>query len=266
MRNARVALQLVTPPIVWGLAARLLRRHRTLEGPVASWDAALKRATGWDSPGIIEQAVAAAVKVRDGAAAFERDSRTYDRIIYSPAILAALLLAVARYPRLNVIDFGGGLGSNYFQNVKLIRALPNMPLSWNVVERRPLATIGAEQFQTAELRFHAELAAVRLEDAVLMFTGSLQYIADAFGLLEEAIGGIDIVVLDNVLVWPKAEHAVFVQHLDAKRFGPVTLPTWCFAKDALIGWFAARGFVLVEQFQMRPQRHFENCGMLFARS
>lgn len=99
MRNARVALQLLTPPIVWRLARRLQRRAQ-LEGPFASWDAASERATGWDSPAIIEQALAAAVKVRDGAAAFERDSRAYDRIIYSPTILAALLLAAARYRQL----------------------------------------------------------------------------------------------------------------------------------------------------------------------
>jgi putative methyltransferase (TIGR04325 family) len=265
MLNARGALRLLTPPVVWQLARRLRRRPR-LEGPFVSWDVAAERATGWDSPRITELALAAALKVKNGTAAFERDSRTYDRIIYSPTILAALLLAVARYRRLNVIDFGGGLGSNYFQNVKMIRALAETPISWNVIERPALAKIGAEQFQTVELRFHAEFAAARLENAVLLFTSSLQYVPDAFGFLEEAIRGIDIVALDHVLVSADKNHAIFLQHLDPRRFGKVTLATWCFAKDALIGWFAARGFVLVEHFQGVPYRHFENCGMLFMRS
>jgi putative methyltransferase (TIGR04325 family) len=260
----RTALQLLTPPIVWRLARRL-RSRGPMEGPFASWEAASASATGWDSPGIVEQALAAAREVRDGAAAFERDSVARETIIYSPTILAALLLAADRHHALNVIDFGGGLGSNYYQNLKLVRALSATSTSWNVVERAPLARIGAEQFQTAQLRFHDDLGAVRLDRPVLLFTGSLQYVADAFGLLADAVARADIIALDRVLVWRQPQHAVFVQRLDARRFGPVTLPTWCFAKDALIDWFVARGFVLVEQFAAGPQRRFENCGLLFVR-
>jgi putative methyltransferase (TIGR04325 family) len=260
----RVALQLLTPPIVWRLLRRA-RRRGPLDGPFASWDAASKHATGWDSPGIVEQALAAALKVRDGAAAFERDSVAHDTVIYSPTILAALLLAVERYRRLDVIDFGGGLGSNYYQNLKLIRALSGVPTSWHVVERTPLARIGAEQFQTEQLSFSDDLGAVRLDRPVLLFTGSLQYVADVFELLETAIKLSDVVALDRVLVWSEADHGIFVQRLDARRFGPVTLPTWCFARPALVDWFAARGFRLVEYFDAgRPQR-FTNCGLLFVR-
>ncbi|HXQ13473.1 MAG TPA: methyltransferase, TIGR04325 family [Caulobacteraceae bacterium] len=259
----RVGLQLLTPPILWRLGRRL--RRGPLEGPLGSWEAAAERASGWDSPGIVEQALEAALKVRDGAAAFERDSVARGSIIYSPTILAALLLAADRYRALNIIDFGGGLGSNYFQNLRLISALSAVPTSWNVVERAPLARLGVEQFQTAQLRFHEDLNAVRLEHPVLLFTGSLQYVADAFALLEQVLDLTDIIALDRVLVWGEPEHAFFVQRLDARRFGPVTLPTWCFAKDALIDWFAAHGFRLVEHFVGAPRR-FENCGMLFVRA
>ena len=116
-----------------------------------------------------------------------------------------------------------------------------------------------------ELRFQDELGSLELEDAVLLFTGSLQYVADVFAFLEQVVASFDIVALDNVLVWPEAEHAIFVQHLDPKRFGPVSLPTWCFGRDRLAEWFASRGFTLVELFRQRPRPRFENCGMLFAR-
>jgi putative methyltransferase (TIGR04325 family) len=261
----RVALQLLTPPIVWR-AVRRLRHRPPLDGPFASWEAASAHATGWDSPRIVEQALAAALTVRDGAAAFERDSVARDRIAYSPTILAALLLAAGRHRRLDVIDFGGALGSNYVQNLKLIRALASVPTSWHVVERPALARIGVDRFQTEQLRFHDDLGAVRLERPVLLFTGSLQYVADAFALLETAIGLSDIIALDRVLVWDEAGHQIFVQRLDARRFGPVTLPTWCFSTTALVDWFAARGFRLVERFEAGPRQRFQNCGLLFVRS
>jgi putative methyltransferase (TIGR04325 family) len=264
MPNARNVLRLLTPPLVWRLA-RHLRQDQELEGPFASWEIAARRATGWHDPRLDELALAAALQVKEGAAAFERDSRTYDRIFYSPIIVAALLLALARYRRLNVIDFGGSLGSAYFQHLNLIRALPDVPVSWNVVERPALAKIGVARFQTSELRFHDDLAAVQLDDAVLLFTGSLDYLPDAFGLLEQAVGRIHIVVLDRILAWAQAEHAIFVQRLDSRRFGPVTLATRCFAVDALIGWFFARGFTLVEQFGAKPRSRPQNCSMLFVR-
>jgi putative methyltransferase (TIGR04325 family) len=265
MPNAGTVLNLLTPPVVWRLARRL-RKYARLEGPFASWAEAAERATGWHNPILTELALAAALKVKDGTAAFERDSRPHNRIIYSPTILTALLLAAARHRRLNVVDFGGALGSNYYQHLKLIRALPDLPVSWNVVERPALAKLGVEQFQNSELRFHDDLAALRLDQAVLMFTGSLQYVAGAFGLLENAVRDFDIIALDRLYVSPAADHAPYVQHLDPRRFGAVTLPMWCFAKAALIAWFEARSFVLVEQFAFSRERQFELCGMLFIRA
>ncbi|HVN01416.1 MAG TPA: methyltransferase, TIGR04325 family [Caulobacteraceae bacterium] len=258
-------LQLLTPPLVWRLLRRLRPDDAPLDGPLADWAAAAGRATGWDSPGIAREALRAAEAVRDGVAAFERDSRPLERIIYSPTILAALLLALDRYGRLNVVDFGGGLGSNFHQNIKLIRALAHGPTDWRVVERPSLARLGAERFQTPGLRFYADLDAARLEDAVLMFTGSLQYVEDAFGFLDDAVRGFDIVALDRVLVSEGDEHEVYLQRLDRDRFGDVTLATWCFSAAALIGWFEAHGFELVERFRPPPRPRRENCGMLFLR-
>lgn len=265
MAKTGAALRLWTPPILWWLT-RGLRPRARLEGPQVSWAAAAERATGWDSPAIAEKALAAALKVKNGAAAFERDSRPYDRIIYSPTILAALVLAAARHRALNVIDFGGGLGSNYHQHRKLLHALSDVHVSWNVIERAPLAKIGAEQFQTSELRFYADLTDVRPEDAVLFFTGSLQYVADAFGLLERAVRYIDIVAVDRLYVSAAPDHAVYLQHLDPKEFGAVTLPMWVFANAKLIAWFAARGFTLVEQLTLARERKRQFCGLLFHRT
>jgi putative methyltransferase (TIGR04325 family) len=257
-------VELWSPPIALQLV-RQWRARASLDGPFGSWEAAEAAASGWETPRLDELALSAGLRVRDGEAAFESNSRTYDRIVYSPAILAALIMATARYPGLRVMDVGGGLGSNYYQNLKLVRALPSGPVIWNVIERAPLARIGAERFQTDELRFHEAFEAGRLEQAALLFTGSLQYLPDAFGFLETAIHGVDVVALDQVLVSKASAHAIYVQRLDRRRFGEATLATWCFSAEALATWFEARGFTLVERFGNRPNRRIENCGLLFVR-
>jgi putative methyltransferase (TIGR04325 family) len=268
MVDAKTILRELTPPILWRSARRFLgpaTTHRAFEGPFPSWADAVAGADSWDSPIILERTLAAALQVRDGAAAFEQDGIPHDTISYSPTILAFLLLAKARYSRLEVIDFGGGLGSNYFQNLRLLRSLSNTPRRWNIVERNDMTKLGAEHFQTDELRFGASLATALHAGAVLLFSGSLQYVAKPFDLLKEAISSTDIIALDRVIVSPIATDAVFIQHPNPLTYGRATYPVWCFSKDALIDWFVARGFVLVDHFTHDPRRHFDICGMLFQR-
>ena len=62
----------------------------------------------------------ALIKVKNGDAVFERDSVIFDKIHYSFPLLSALsLTALNHNSTLNVLDFGGSLGSAYFQNKNL---------------------------------------------------------------------------------------------------------------------------------------------------
>ena len=124
MLQALRHLKPLTPPLVWNLARKLTRstpaRPRFL-GPVPSWDQALRASDGWDAPPIIAKTLAAALMVRDGRAASERDGIARDRVLYSPTLLAALCMALAKgHQHLRVIDFGGSLGTHYFQHRTLL--------------------------------------------------------------------------------------------------------------------------------------------------
>jgi putative methyltransferase (TIGR04325 family) len=77
------------------------------EGPFQTWRDAAASADGWDAPEIAEHILIGALKVKAGDAVYERDGVLFDHIVYSPAILAALLLAAARYGALSIVDFGG---------------------------------------------------------------------------------------------------------------------------------------------------------------
>jgi putative methyltransferase (TIGR04325 family) len=270
MRDAKATLKLLTPPIIWEAARRIARPERSplplFEGPLSSWASATENASNWDDPEIVQCFLTAALKVRDGRATFERDGIPYDQIIYSPAILAFLLLAISRHQALHVVDIGGALGSNYLQNVKLIRHSAATSINWHVVERPALVKIGVENFQTAELSFFDNVSDAMLKDAVVLFSGSLQYLDEPLALLAELTEQTDIIGLDRVVVSPSAEHATFVMHPNFPPFPRVSFPTWCFSRDALVKWFGERGFALVEHFTQNPQSNFDVCGMLFART
>ena len=70
---------------------------------------------------ILDKVLAATLKVKQGQAVFERDSVLFDEIEYSWPLLAGLMWAAASNGgKLNVLDFGGALGSSYYQNRKFL--------------------------------------------------------------------------------------------------------------------------------------------------
>jgi putative methyltransferase (TIGR04325 family) len=274
MTTVKSIVKSLTPPILWQTARKLKPQPPAeiplFEGPYPSWDAAASLADGWDAQVIIDRTLDAALKVQKGASAFEMDGVARDRIIYSPAILAFLLLVCSKQKHsLNIIDFGGGLGSNYFQNIKLLRHLSTTSIFWGVVEQKAFAKLGLEQFQTEQLKFFSSiddaLSSPPKCDAVI-FTGSLQNIAQPYALLDKVINAnIDIIAMDRMLVSSAASDAVFVQHPDPKIYYSATYPVWCFSKDRFVAHLNTKGYNLVEDFPAHPDDPFDHCGFIFTR-
>ena len=131
-------LKQILPPIVVSVGKSLLLGHERdlfFYGDFASWEEAEKEAAlhgrGYESQNIVETVAASVQKVRAGEAAFERDGVAFTKEDYNYRVLSALLYILAQEHRLNVCDFGGSLGSTYFQNRKLFH---NQDVVWNVVE------------------------------------------------------------------------------------------------------------------------------------
>src|SRR4051812_16031823 len=87
----------------------------TFTGDYDSWEAAQKDSTGYNTEIILDRTCAALLKVKNGAAVFERDSVLFDQPQYSFGLMAGLLrAAMMNNGRLSVLDFGGSLGTSYF--------------------------------------------------------------------------------------------------------------------------------------------------------
>lgn len=95
-------------------------------GNYSSWQEAENKCTGYDNELIFNKVKDALIKVKNGDAVFERDSVIFDKIHYSFPLLSALsLTALNEKATLKVLDFGGSLGSAYYQNKKLFTHLTN---------------------------------------------------------------------------------------------------------------------------------------------
>ena len=185
------------PPVL----ARWFRQVRgggiRFEGDFATWAEANRHCTGYDAEEILAKVLASTLKVKHGEAATERDSVLFDQIEYAWPVLAGLMWAAARTGgRLNVLDFGGALGSSYFQNRKFLQSLPDV--RWNVVEQPHYVDEGRKYIQDEQLRFYKTIVECLSENQpnVILLSSVLQYLespADLFSELNK-VGALCLVV------------------------------------------------------------------------
>jgi len=143
--NARVKawLREWTPPRIAEAVRNSSRARITFEGPVPSWEEARIASGGYDDASILDKVRDATLKVKHGEAAYERDSVIFPAVAYTWPLLAGLMSTAALHDgRLSVLDFGGSLGSSYFQNRAFLDTLSDV--SWGVVEQRHYVACGQE--------------------------------------------------------------------------------------------------------------------------
>jgi putative methyltransferase (TIGR04325 family) len=162
---------------------RLRRHYRSggirFEGNYVTWEDASSQCTGYDAAHILEKVLDATLKVKRGEAAFERDSVLFDEIEYAWPVTAGLMWAAAQNGgRLDVLDFGGSLGSSYFQNRVFLAELPHV--RWSVVEQVNYVEAGREHIQDDTLRFYSSIDDCHVENKpnVVLLSSVLQYLAE----------------------------------------------------------------------------------------
>lgn len=177
------------PPALVGLVRRW-QGHRygaiRFEGDFTTWEEASTQCTGYDSADILAKVLDATLKVKRGEAAFERDSVLFDEIEYAWPVLAGLMWAAARNDgKLNVLDFGGALGSSYFQNRQFLQSLPDVV--WNIVEQPHYVDAGRKYIQDSQLRFYRSIE--ECLDAnnpnVILLSSVLQYLESPIALIRK---------------------------------------------------------------------------------
>ena len=107
--------------------------------------------TGYADGRYLARTRAAILKVKRGEAAFERDSVTFQVMEHRFPLLAGLLRAAsATGGRLSVVDFGGALGSTYFQCGQFLSVVKELP-RWSVVEQPSHVACGQADLSDEQL-------------------------------------------------------------------------------------------------------------------
>jgi putative methyltransferase (TIGR04325 family) len=224
------------------------RRGFRFEGRFATYAEARDRARGYDAASILEKVLAATLMVKSGEAVFERDSVLFDEIQYSWPFTAALMLAAARNQgRLRVLDFGGALGSSYFQNRRFLGEIGDC--AWGIVEQPEFVRAGREHIAGEVLSFHDTIASCRaaLGPNVVVAASVLQYLDAPLAFLDELLAvQADVFIVDRTPYRRDGGPSVVtVQQVDAEIYD-ASYPCWFFGEEEIRARIEAAGYSLVE--------------------
>jgi putative methyltransferase (TIGR04325 family) len=155
-------------------------------GDYKNWDELVALSGGYESSAILNKTRDSLLKIKNGEAIYERDSVLFDKKIYPYSVISSLLYASINCGNtLNVIDFGGSLGSTYYQVKDFIPA--SLSVNWSVVEQKDYVDTGQQIFEDEQLKFHhsiAESMALKKAD-VLLLSGVVQYLQKPHDFLGE---------------------------------------------------------------------------------
>jgi putative methyltransferase (TIGR04325 family) len=227
---------------------RGLTDNRVYWGDYKTWEKARKTCDGYDSDLILNKVKDALLKVKNGAAVYERDSVLFDKVQYSWPLLAGLLWIASRESnRLNLIDFGGSLGSSYFQNRKLLAHLHE--LKWNVVEQNKFVECGKRYFEDEHLKFYYNVDDCLKEqhaDTILL-SSVIQYLEKPYGMLQEIVERkFKYIVFDRTPFLEQGEDKIMV-HVVSPDIYKATIPTWLLNMNKFMTFFADK-FELIADF------------------
>jgi putative methyltransferase (TIGR04325 family) len=224
-------------PLVPARARRWFRLKfgwQWFQGDYPDWTAARAAAAGYDDASVLVRVLAATREVRSGRARWERDGVAFtEPAVHAPVLTALRAAAEREAGPLVVVDFGGSLGSTWWQHRSALADLPGV--QWRVVEQPHFVRAGAE-FTDGSLSFHDSIdAAVRSGDRpVILLSSVLPYVESPLTLLDGiARRGFRTVIIDRTPLVRSGPTRLVVQQTPP-GLGGGSYPCWLLARAQLL--------------------------------
>ncbi len=223
------------------------------QGHFASWEEAQTQCEGYGKQEILEKIVASALAVKEGRAAYERDSVTFKEEKTYPPLLEALALASASSTSLNIIDFGGSLGSTYYQHLKFMKQTPT--IKWNIVEQAHYVEKGKALFESNQLKFHFTIEDISVgENELLTLLSVLPYLPKPWEFLETVLSQRKprSVFIDRSYFSYDDEDRITIQTVPPSIYR-ASYPCWFFSETKLKSLMSKYNYELLLSFQCDGQ-------------
>lgn len=233
-------------------------------GDYSSWEVAAAECGGYDADQIFAKIKEAVIAVRDGRAAFERDSVLFEKPEYRWEALAALLWQAARdRGELRVLDFGGSLGSVYFQSRTYLADLS--AIRWGVVEQPHYVDFGNRELSSDVLQFFQEIeqGLDAIQPNAAFFGASLQYLPAPFEILDRILSRRpSSVVFDKLALLDRPVDRLTIQRVP-KHIYEASYPAWFFSEMCFLERMRSAGYRCVSDWRNIDEYPLEGATTVF---
>ena len=144
------------------------------------------------------------------------------------------LTALTNKGVLNVIDYGGSLGSTYYQCNKFF--LNIVKLCWNIIEQPEYVNVGVKLFENEHLKFYYNIddCIKKIRIKIVLLLSVLQYITNPYELLKKISEyKIKYLIIDRTPIHHGENDIITVQHVPKKIY-KASYPCWIFSKKKLM--------------------------------
>lgn len=247
----------ITPPFILKIRRKIVRPKYGYFGNYNNWQEALKDSEGYDSPAILDKVKNALLKVKNGEAVYERDSVIFEKIEYSWPVTSALLWISSENGGLDLIDFGGSLGSSYYQNIGFLKHIPN--LKWNIVEQEKFVDCGKKNFENNQLKFFYSIndSLKESKSSTLLISSVLPYLEKPYDFIKE------IMTLDfKYIIFDRTPFLPNEDRLTIQKAPPEicksSYPAWFFNREKFLGILNKQYDVIAEFDALGGKRNIGN--------
>lgn len=242
----RRQLKGLLPPVLLSKIENILGRRIRYSGDYRHWSEAVSEATGYDNDKILQQTLAATKEVLNGQAAYERDGVTFPTAAYSWPLLTSLLWIASRESnRLEILDFGGSLGSSYFQHKAM---LEKISLHWGVVEQAHFVAAGTNLIDDPQLNFYPSVSNYTkdIKPQTILLGSVLQYLEDPYQLLSELNDSTArYLILNRTPLSNLSEDKILIQKVPASIYA-ASYPLWILSKRKMLESLTVNWQVIAE--------------------
>lgn len=237
-----------TPPILVSAIKNTSLIKSGWNGNYKTWEEAKSKSTGYDSTLILDKVRDSIYKVKEGLAVYERDSVIFGTIQYSWPLLTGLMMAAAKDGgKINVLDFGGSLGSTYYQNKKFLTNFNNVV--WSIVEQEHFVNIGKKNFEDNILKFYPTIPDCVKEQSpnVLVLSSVLQYLENPYQIIDSLVTETqaNFILIDRTPF--SSEERIAIQTVPSSIY-KASYPCRIFSLEKFKNLFSDKGYKFVEEF------------------
>ena len=197
-------------------------------GNYSSWKEVSVLCNGYDDKIIFEKVKSASLAVKNGKALFERDSVLFFEEDRNEDFLKIIdAVALDNNNELHVLDFGGSLGSLYFQYKSEFSKYKN--LKWSIIEQSHFVDFGKKELQDENLRFYytiEECIKDKNKADIVILSSVISYFEKPYELLSEIISfNFKYILIDKTIFCNFPEDILTLQIVPPEIY-TASYPCW----------------------------------------